>query len=215
MIYILYVLFLLLISINFKYYNTNKGGTINYLKNYKLLKYENKIYYNTKIISRYDIYINNNNTIVYKIINNTKLGKKLKKSIQNNKEYKIYKNILKNAHKNIYNHTIPAFDIKRDGSYKSKYIKGYRLDKLNKNINKNILKKIIKQINILKRNLYDNRNNLKGDWALHNLIYSIKDNKIYNIDLEGYYSYQKMPKEFSIKMFYFLIDEILYDIFYF
>jgi len=31
-------------------------------------------------------------------------------------------------------------------------------------------------------------NKLSGDWALHNLIYSIEDDKIYNIDLEGFFS---------------------------
>ena len=199
---------LTLIFLNFYLYNKFKGGS-NYPKNYKLLKYEDKIVNNIKIISRYDIYVNNNKTIVYKIINNTKLGIKLKKSIQSDDDFNIYKNIIENAHKKPYNHTIPVFDIERNGSYKSKYINGYRIDKLNKSINKNLLKKIIKQINILKEDLYNNEKILSGDWALHNLIYSIEDDKIYNIDIEGFYTYKKIPKWISIDMFNYAIDDLL------
>lgn len=199
---------LTLIFLNFYSYNKFKGGS-NYPKNYKLLKYENKIVNNIKVISRYDIYVNNNKKIVYKIINNTKLGVKLKKSIQTDDNFNIYKNILENAHKKSYNHTIPVFDIERNGSYKSKYINGYRIDKLNKSINKNLLKKIIKQINILKKDLHNNEKILSGDWALHNLIYSIEDDKIYNIDIEGFYTYQKIPEWISIDMFNYAIDDLL------
>jgi len=206
---IYYFIILLLIFIKCNCYNNIKGGNNNYPKNYKLLNYKDKIVNNIKIISRYDIYINNNKTIVYKIINNTKLGVKLKKSIQTDNDFNIYKNILENAHKKSYNHTIPVFDIERNGSYKSKYINGYRIDKLNKNINKKLLKKIIKQINILKRDLYNNQNLLSGDWALHNLIYSIEDDKIYNIDIEGFYTYQKIPEWISIDMFNYAIDDLL------
>ena len=206
---IYYFIILLLIFIKCNCYNNIKGGNNNYPKNYKLLNYKDKIVNNIKIISRYDIYINNNKTIVCKIINNTKLGVKLKKSIQTDDNFNIYKNILENAHKKSYNHTIPVFDIERNGSYKSKYINGYRIDKLNKNINKKLLKKIIKQINILKRDLYNNEKILSGDWALHNLIYSIEDDKIYNIDIEGFYTYQKIPDWISIDMFNYAIDDLL------
>ena len=42
--------------------------------------------------------------------------------------------------------------------------------------------------------LFNIKNNLDGDWVLTNLIYSIKDNIIYNIDLEGFFSYKKPRK---------------------
>ena len=206
---IYYFLIFILIFLKFNCYNKIRGGNNNCPKNYKLLNYEDKIVNDIKIISRYDIYINKNQTIVYKIINNTKLGVKLKKSIQTDNDFNIYKNILENAHKKSYNHTIPVFDIERNGSYKSKYINGYRIDKLNKSINKNLLKKIIFQINILKKDLYNNEKILSGDWALHNLIYSIEDDKIYNVDIEGFYTYQKIPEWVSIDMFNYAIDDLL------
>jgi hypothetical protein len=40
-----------------------------------------------------------------------------------------------------------------------------------------------------KLNNYVQTNKLSGDWALHNLIYCLDKNKIYNIDLEGFYTY--------------------------
>ncbi len=206
---IYYFIILILIFLICNCCSKIRGGNNNCPKNYKLLNYKDKIVNNIKIISRYDIYINKNKTIVYKIINNTKLGIKLKKSIQTDNAFNVYKNILENAHKKSYNHTIPVFDIERNGSYKSRYITGYRIDKLNKNINKQLLKKIIKQINILKRDLYNNQNLLSGDWALHNLIYSIEDDKIYNIDIEGFYTYQKIPEWISIDMFNYAIDDLL------
>ena len=206
------ILGILLIFIYLQCRTEIKGGNIKCPINYKLLKNTNKFVNNIKIISRFNIYINNDNTIIYKIINNTKLGIKLKNSINNDKEFNIYKDILLNSYKKSYNHTIPVFDIERNGSYKSKYINGYRIDKLNKNINKKLLKKIIKQINILKKDLHNNEKILSGDWALHNLIYSIEDDKIYNIDIEGFYTYQKIPEWISIDMFNYLLDEILNNI---
>lgn len=205
----IYILGILLIFIYLKYNTKIIGGKIECPVKYKLLKNTDKFFDNIKIISRFNIYINNDNTIVYKVINNTKLGIKLKKSIQTDDNFNIYKKILENAHKKSYNHTIPVFDIERNGSYKSKYIDGYRIDKLNKSINKNLLKKIIKQINILKKDLHNNEKILSGDWALHNLIYSIEDDKIYNVDIEGFYTYQKIPEWITMDLFNYAIDDLL------
>ena len=62
------------------------------------------------------------------------------------------------------------------------------------NIDYLIFKKIKIQIKTLQKNLnkYNELNILGGDWALHNLLYSIKDNIIYNVDLEGFFSYQTL-----------------------
>ena len=38
------------------------------------------------------------------------------------------------------------------------------------------------------------RGELCGDWALHNLVYSITYEKIFNIDLEGFMTYDPIPE---------------------
>ena len=48
---------------------------------------------------------------------------------------------------------------------------------------------IIKKTVQLDLNNYVKTNILKGDWALHNLIYCNDRKKIFNIDLEGFYTY--------------------------
>ena len=84
--------------------------------------------------------------------------------------------------------------IEDDGSYYSTYIKnGLRLYdiNINTNIDVDILPGLKQSILDMKNKLnnYVIRNKLIGDWALHNLIYCLDTNKIYNIDLEGFYTY--------------------------
>ena len=57
------------------------------------------------------------------------------------------------------------------------------------------LSKITQQCEILVEALQNAKleNELCGDWALHNLIYSLDDEKIYNIDLEGFVTYDPLP----------------------
>ena len=40
----------------------------------------------------------------------------------------------------------------------------------------------------------DSAGELSGDWALHNLIYSPQENCIFNIDLEGFITYNPLPE---------------------
>jgi hypothetical protein len=58
------------------------------------------------------------------------------------------------------------------------------------------LEKITQQREILLDALLDAeiKGELCGDWALHNLIYSTIDDKIYNIDLEGFMTYDPLPE---------------------
>ena len=105
----------------------------------------------------------------------------------------------------IINHIVKGFDLEHDGSYKSNYIEGYRLDlavmlpdkypSLNLP-SKLVLEKITQQRDILLDALLDAeiKGELCGDWALHNLIYSTIDDKIYNIDLEGFMTYDPLPE---------------------
>ena len=162
---------------------------------------DTKIDYMTKLENiytgfegRFDIY--KNNSFIYKKTKNNQHGIKLKYQINNN--YKLYKFIIENSYKKNYNHTIKGFDVENDGSYSCKYIEGYRLDKINKDFEQNLLNKIKKAVNNLKININDNKQYISGDWGLHNLIYSLQDDKIYNIDIEGFFTNIKLPKWCSI-----------------
>jgi hypothetical protein len=94
-------------------------------------------------------------------------------------------------------YTIQGFDVEKDGSYKCRYIDGYRLDKIQEGIiiieDEEMKSKIISQISELKNVLTKNFKNIIGDWDLHNLVYSIEEDTIYNIDLEGFYTYEVLP----------------------
>ena len=147
----------------------------------------------------FDIYMLDNNITLYKKVNNNKgvcLTNILKKE---ESKYLLYKKKIEDSYKIKYNHTIRGYDVESDGSYKCMYIEGYRLDRISDSIDLNILLKIKNAANILKTDLNCNKKNLTGDWALHNLIYSIKDDKIYNIDIEGFFSYPVLPKDGKLK----------------
>jgi hypothetical protein len=87
--------------------------------------------------------------------------------------------------------------VKDDGSYYSYYIKNniriYDLTNKNKEVDKNILSKIIDKVKECKNDLkiYKKENKLFGDWNTSNLLYNIDDNRIYNIDYEGFALYSK------------------------
>jgi len=137
----------------------------------------------------FDIFINTKENILYKkckknniITGNIKNYKKIIYGIKNNPvlcEYifepeKIY--------------------IEDDGSYYSSFIKNsIRLYDINSNsrIDDTILDNLKRSIQYMKKKLnnYVKTNKLSGDWALHNLIYCLDTNKIYNVDLEGFYTY--------------------------
>ena len=147
---------------------------------------------------RFIIYKYNENTNYKKIKNKTRGQKVLYDNIQNN--FIKYKNIIENTHKSDILQSVKGYDVEKDGSYKCKLIKGYRLDKVgNLSLKQDKLHKIKVAIEKLKTKLNNNVNKLSGDWALHNLIYSIEDDKIYNIDLEGFFSYTRLPGWGNIK----------------
>jgi len=161
--------------------------------------------YRDKFHGRFDIYMNKDKTIIYKKINTISWwGSILLSSLKNNNDnFQKYKNIIENTinRPDIGKHVIRGYDIEQDGSYKSKYVDGYRLDRIDNNIDDITLNKIIVQINKLKNilNEMNSKNTLNGDWPIRNLIYNIKDDIIYNVDLEGFYSYQNPAEENDIK----------------
>ena len=53
--------------------------------------------------------------------------------------------------------------------------------------------KIIEQLNLLMKDLKlyieKNGHHFPGDWGTHNIIYNLDDGKLYNVDMEGFYTY--------------------------
>ena len=160
------------------------------------------------------------NDIVYKELNtNNSIARKIKNKLSNNEdELKKYKKHLDSYKLPIIGKFIqPPLSVADDGSYTMKFIPGINLmDILDKNnhLCKNVSKwkskeikpdynttiNILKQISVLENalNLCENLS-LRGDWFLHNLIYSEQDNIIYNIDLEGFYTYSSKDDVCDIK----------------
>tara|TARA_Y100000389_G_scaffold202449_1_gene247766 strand:+ start:857 stop:1807 length:951 start_codon:yes stop_codon:yes gene_type:complete len=137
----------------------------------------------------FDIFIDYSNNIIYK---------KIKSDLFTISNIKVYTNILNNiGNEPILNKYIlnsQTIKVENTGSYYSTYIpNGIRLYDIEKNteINNEILNNILNVVCELKKKLneYSNKKKLKGDWALHNLIYCLDRKKVYNIDLEGFYTY--------------------------
>ena len=160
--------------------------------------------FNTRYAGRFEVYLDGR--FVHKKPKKNRWNDKLIKQIKE-EGFDVYKNIIKNSYKTDYNNTVRGFNVKRNSGYSSLYVDGYRLDKVNKETDKDILLKIKKAVKKLKKNLDDNKKNLTGDWDLHNLVYSIEDDKIYNIDIEGFFTYKKNNK--TIKIMNRKLDKIL------
>ncbi|MDA8588111.1 hypothetical protein N9L41_01210 [Euryarchaeota archaeon] len=118
------------------------------------------------------------------------------------------------------NHVAKGFNIENNGSYKSKYIHGYRLDLLasmmkeypSLHLPSDEEKRDIKiqcERLILALKEEDSAGELIGDWALHNLIYSPTENCIFNIDLEGFITYNPLPKWVNLDQIIDWIEELL------
>ena len=167
---------------------------------------------NTNCLGRFEISIWGN--IIFKKNKNNILGQLLRLFLKNPYNFKKYKNIIENSYRNKYygKYTIPGYMVEKDGSYKCEYIEGYRLDKINNHICVKTLSKIKKQLQNLKYTLNQHSNKLQGDWATHNLIYSIRDDIIYNIDLEGFYSEPKLPSWGTITKINEWLDDIIQSI---
>jgi len=160
----------------------------------------------TPYTGRFEVNVDNN--FIYKKTKDNKAGNVLKKQIKDEGFYK-YKDIIENSYKIKHNHAVKGFNVKNDGSYNSIYIDGYRLDRIDNDVEHDILLKIKKQVIILKKSLNKNKDKVSGDWGLQNLVYSIKDDKIYNIDTEGFFTYQKLPKWGDLKQINTWLNTIL------
>ena len=155
--------------------------------------------------NQYDFFISTDKRTIYKSINssNNELSELLEKPGKMERFSKILNG--EQFSSQISNHIVKGFDEEPNGSYKSNFIAGFRLDLIIMIINKfpslnlpsNLeLEKITQQCEILLEALQDaeSKDELCGDWALHNLIYSIEYDKIYNVDLEGFMTYDPLPE---------------------
>ena len=169
--------------------------------------------------NQYNFFVSTDKKIIYKSINssNHDFSKLLEKTGKIERFTKILNGTLFSSRIN--NHIVKGFDLESNGSYKSNFIKGYRLDLLclltSKYPSFNLpskleMNKVIQQSNILLEALQneDEKGELCGDWALHNLIYSISDDKIYNIDLEGFITYYPLPEWANLEKITLWIDKL-------
>ena len=158
-----------------------------------------------KTKNQYDFFISHHKKTIYKSINSS--NHELSELLEKPGKMERFSNILNGTQfsSKIINHIVKGFDLEPDGSYKSNYIEGYRLDLAimlpDKYPSLNLpskleLEKITQQREVLLDALQDAeiKGELCGDWALHNLIYSTNDDKIYNIDLEGFLTYDPLPE---------------------
>jgi hypothetical protein len=88
---------------------------------------------------------------------------------------------------------LKAYDIELDGSYKSRYVQGFNLYDCAQ-FEKAYIKNMRLEMECLRSDIreYSSMHKLFGDWQLHNLVYERKTNKIYNVDLEGFYTYPRI-----------------------
>ena len=163
---------------------------------------------------RFDVFFIDN--IVHKRVKKKGYGKDLTHTLKSNIHiFYNYINIIQNSYKNKYygHHTVRGWGLEQNGNYKCEYIEGYRLDKINGKYPFEIRKKIKKQIEVLRNNLNENVEYLCGDWALHNLIYSIKYDKIINIDIEGFFTEPTLPKWGDIETINDWLDSACHEMF--
>lgn len=154
--------------------------------------------------TNFNFFLSLDGEIIYKKVNIE--NKRFSDKLQAHGGIDRFRQILKSHSKTqISNHVAKGFEIENDGSYKSKYIHGYRLDLLSIVMNEypslnfppmderaDIKVQCERLILALKD--AESAGELSGDWALHNLIYSPQENCIFNIDLEGFITYNPLPE---------------------
>lgn len=136
----------------------------------------------------FTLYINKENKVIYK---------KIKNPISEN-EISKYKSIIYDLSNNeLYSKYVLSPEqiyVENDGSYYSTFIENgillYDIT-MQTSIDYDILLNILTVCNVLKQDLneYVKSKKLYGDWALHNLIYCLDTKRIYNVDIEGFYTY--------------------------
>jgi len=149
-----------------------------------------------KVNNSYDFFISKDESVIFKKNNHS--SDRLSQVFQDMDKRNLFLGILNGTGIpfSIRVHVVNGFDFEDDGSYKSSFVHGYRLDLLESyELSNEALKEIIAETKVLLRNLNIANENgeLIGDWALHNLVYSLSEKKIINVDLEGFIIYNPIP----------------------
>jgi len=147
--------------------------------------------------NNYDFFISNDESIIYKKNNHS--NPLISEYLQDEEKSRFFSRLLAGHALDEYLqlHVVQGFDLEADGSYKSEFIHGFRLDLLHTyDLSQEQVKSILLACELLIQRITnsDFQGNLTGDWALHNLVYSLKYERILNIDLEGFLFYDPMPK---------------------
>ena len=145
----------------------------------------------------YDFFISKDESVIYK--KNKNAPSRFNKLMQNEDRKNDFKNILSGEGiiKDLRPNVVNGFDLETDGSHKSEFIHGYRLDLIREyDLSEDIFLKIIVECKklLLKLKIAALDEVLIGDWALHNLVYSLKYECIINVDLEGFVTYKPLPE---------------------
>ena len=177
---------------------------------YDNIKYE-LINFNTGSCGRFYIYINKEKTHLYKYARVTKI----KTEMKNDNHFNNYKQIIEQAEQKeiVGKYLINGKIIKQNcGDYIIRYIDGYRFDHLYRINDIELLNKIKIQIDIFIEDLKlaNSKKLLHGDWGIQNIIYDKENGKIYNIDIEGLYTYPRLPSWCNINK----IIEDIYESYY-
>lgn len=150
-----------------------------------------------KANNSFDFLISNDESVIYKRNNNS--SEIFSELMKDKKTFEDFENILSGSlfTPEMSSHICKGFDLELDGSYKMKFLHGYRLDMLESyELDSSMINLIIKQIEILLNSLAkaNEANDFFGDWAAHNLVYSFEFSSIFNIDLEGFLMYRPLPE---------------------
>lgn len=150
-----------------------------------------------KVNNVFDFYISNDESVIYKKINTS--GSSFSERLKASKNQEDFVRILEGEfflpllRDNICN----GFDLEADGSHKMKFLHGYRLDLIGTyTIDLLTARLMIEQSEILldRLTIANDSGAFFGDWATHNLVYSFEYGAIVNIDLEGFLTYNPVPK---------------------
>ncbi len=157
-----------------------------------------------KVKNAFDFYISDDESVIYKRNNNSNQRFSQLLKDWNNREN--FVRILKGEFFDpiLRSHICNGFDLEADGSHKMKFLHGYRLDMIrNYAIDGDTAKLVLEQCEILlyKLSIVNESGTFLGDWATHNLVYSLEHCAIYNIDLEGFLTYNPVPKWADFNVF--------------
>jgi len=189
----------------FTLYNYVYFRYLNYVKGYEQLNINNHI---KNGIFEVFVFTENGTKVVLKVPRrDTFLSVKFYLKIRRTDGFKDYSDTLKSLESisHLKENVAELVEIYKHGGYKSVYIDGYNLKDItykilydDYNFDKSLAKRISKQIKNLIENLEMHNHEfgyIPGDWPLHNLVYDSANDKIINVDLEGFYTYKKDNRE--------------------